>query len=533
MLKNNLLILASIIMLYLLLLHFNSTNYFITSILNLAYDVIKHGHIPTKSDRILTFWEWHENQFIHYPGSYLTYAIINLIAGIDICVARFIPILFLYMFIAIYLLVSIFIESTTLRAIFTFIFAFAWLVAFPHTWMISYHALGYFSHILTVYLLTKILITKQKSIAYIIDAIVIVLIYIIALFNYYATSSFSIFFVFFLLVSYALVYRSIRSMTLITYFIIFFIFLILFILFDYTYRIFIFKSDFLGQSLSYIITSVINYITQSVGSRKLFLFGLPADRTFVEIIILQLRVLLIVLFIVLTIAIVFWRNIQWSIRAPLVVLLLASVGTGVFESIPYAYVLGGVNLRYFQLYSSIIFILIMFKLVTVRQLGVRSRVILLFFVIFSLIIITGNGVISYMDKINHNWSIKPSLSNLAEYSEIYTILGNNMRIKASFQVSGELRFVEVCLHNLNKKIINSPFLEDTYFIYSNIQNKTYFNIKEKYKRWFLVFSLLDFEKPVWGDVWGYATPPFGASFLHVIKTYFNIYYNSEMFLIVN
>jgi hypothetical protein len=106
--------------------------------------------------------------------------------------------------------------------------------------------------------------------------------------------------------------------------------------------------------LSYIITSVINYITQSVGSRKLFLFGLPADRTFVEIIILQLRVLLIVLFIVLTIAIVFWRNIQWSIRAPLVVLLLATVGTGVFESIPYAYVLGGVNLRYFQLYSSII-----------------------------------------------------------------------------------------------------------------------------------------------------------------------------------
>jgi hypothetical protein len=123
----------------------------------------------------------------------------------------------------------------------------------------------------------------------------------------------------------------------------------------------------------------------------------------------------------------------------------------------------------------------------VKQLGVRSRVILMFFVIFSLIIITGNGVISYMDKINHNWSIKPSLSNLAEYSEIYTILGNNMRIKASFQVSGELRFVEVCLHNLNKKIINSPFLEDTYFIYSNIQNKTYFNIKEKYKRWFLVF----------------------------------------------
>lgn len=517
-----------ILILFIPIIYFNSPNYFVATTISIARQIEASGHIPQKPvANAGSFWDTHYEQFIHYPGSAILYAIVSIIGGMCACLLTRLPILIIYIYLVMALIFKLFLNDNKkyipLSAFIAFIFTLHYIALYPHTWMISYHSLGYFSHLTVIYILMKIalrdILPKRD------EYVVLMLTYLIGVINYYASSVFSIAFVLGFSISSILFYKINRINKIIS---IPLLFLLLFILFDYIFYVTIAHPKVFTHTIHYIISSLINILTSAKTSEKLFQFGAVYQQTrsvaeWALIIFQHLYIIIVPLLVYLWLLYNSMKNKNVS-YIKLIIILSASLLAALSESVSYAYILGGLNFRYFSLYVSVVITSLLLYLN-------KYKLKVLTLLAISLIILADYGVV-FKEKMIGTWSIKPALSNLSEYTTLSSLLTNNIVIYTNFQISGELRFAHVCSLREDRSIINNPFVSRIYELYNiSITNNVTRFISLFYQT-IVIFSLYDFITPVWGDVWGYVIPPLGFHFMDYVLVKLNICYYSNNFIVV-
>ncbi len=113
----------------------------------------------------------------------------------------------------------------------------------------------------------------------------------------------------------------------------------------------------------------------------------------------------------------------------------------------------------------------------------------------------------FKETINGYGPHKKELVRYPEYVTLTNYASPKTSIDANFQVSGELEIASYRTNTIQRMLI-FPFAERIYGIYEAL-NQSNFESFDRLLHTPSIFILTrtDFNKPIWGDVFGYVTPP--------------------------
>jgi len=500
-----------------------NANYFVASPIIIAKEIIKDATLPRKIFETENFWKSHANFFTNYPNSALLIAILSMVADLPLHLILQLSILYIIWIILLIVILKLFAKRESIRILFVFLLSVYTISQYPRTWNINYHSLGYISHLLILYIVTKQFLSNKRSndINYI---IVILIVYFLSLFSYYATTFFSIWLIFSIIVWSIVLSKKFEKVHLY----IFLIFLIIYLISDSALVLTLGQAPSPTTILESIWRSFLRLLQGLPPSEQLYQLGNPYEEGTLDYIFRIIRYSFAGFFIVVILLLMFYKFNSYRLR--LIILIFAVTSVSLLESFPYAIVKGGeFATRYLMLYAQII-VLSVFSFV-VQNLYIKNRVIfyaLLVYVSVSVFAFFYQGYIS----LNFAGPTVRSRVALPEYELLVMLVHSNRVVYSDHQISGELWLAAIKL-GVENYVTVSPFLGRIYSIYKSI---TTYNLTILHSSLrpdsVLVFSHFNFISPVYGDVWGFATPPFGLHNEVWVKEVFSVVFDSGRLFVV-
>jgi len=500
-----------------------NANYFVTSPFIIAKKIIENAELPYKIFETENFWKSHANAFTNYPNSALLFALLSIVAGLPLHLILHLSIMYIVWIILLAVLLKLFIKNEQIYILFLFILSIYTISQYPRTWNINYHSLGYISHLFILYIIIKktLLDKSNNDINY---TIILLIVYFLSLFSYYATTFFSIWFIFSIIIWSIVFSRSFKK----SFLYIFFIFIVLYIISDSA------LVSTLGQAphpitlLENIWHSFLRLLQGLPPSERLSQFGNPHEEETLDYILRIIRYSFAGFFVIVILLLMFYKSDTY--RSRLIVLIFAALSVSLLESFPYAIVKGGeFATRYLLLYAQTI-ILSIFSFIS-QDLYIRNKVI---FYIFLIYISVSIFAFFYPSYVSHNIAgpTVRSKVGLPEYELLVTLLHSNRVIYSDYQISGELWLAAIKL-GVENYVTVSPFLERAYSIYKSIttHNLTILHLSLGQNS-LIVFSHFNFVSPIYGDIWGFATPPLGLHNEVWVKEVSSVVFDSGRIFVV-
>jgi hypothetical protein len=136
-------------------------NYFVASPLSISNRIVVNGHIPERLYTGSGFWHDHANSFTNYPGSAIIISTLSIVGAIDYYAFAYLPICSIFWVLVLMCFVRLFSGRDSYVYLLVSLLLTVYTVSLrPEVWTLSYHSLGFFSHMLIVYLITKYSLTN-------------------------------------------------------------------------------------------------------------------------------------------------------------------------------------------------------------------------------------------------------------------------------------------------------------------------------------------------------------------------------------
>lgn len=510
-------------------------NYFVASPLSLSKHIISHGNIPESLYSDYISWNGHANSFTKYPGSAIIISILSLVAGIDYYIFASLPISSIFWVIALLCFIKLligkniymFFSLSLLLTIYT-------ISSRPDIWTLSYHSLGFISHLFILFIVTKLLITNDYNRGKYV--FVILLLFTTSLLNYYSASLFSTMFLFALTI-WALIFKEKENSRLTMGLPV--LLFVMYIAFDtmlwdvLKYG----KLDF-GGIFEIITSSMYRFIMGFPPSEEFYKYGYsymvnPFDQLFSRF----FRGFSPLVLLVLT----YFDNEAHSIsREKKMILILASLSVAIWESFPYAIFTDTFSARYLSLFTPIIIVslaglaLSQYYKSNVVKKRIICYILLSFFILATISSVKNDLILSNVEGFGWN---KKELVRYEEYITLINYASKKIPIYSNFQVSGELRLASISV-GTDQLMLSIPFGKEMYGFYEALEERDIGKLSELVKiPLVMVLTRSDFTKYIYGDVYGYAVPPLDEQTKLWLKdSALNLIYSSgrlEAFFIAN
>ena len=483
-------------------------SYFAASPLAIARSIVVNGKIPQRIYDVSGFWNDHANTFINYPGSALLISALSIVMDVDYYAFARLPLVAIPWVLVLFCVTKLFVkENKCLCVLVTFALTVLTLSIYPHSWTINYHSLSYLSHLFTLFLSTKLILEGDRSRSRRIS-MMLLLFYTISLLNYYATSMFSI--VLLLgLVSWATILRGVNYVGFTTRLPL--LFFVAYITYDVMFWnvISYWKLDVAGL-FETITASVSRFLSGLPASEKLFRYGYPFELTLLDKWLKYIYLSFIGPYAILTLALIYLAPILPGEKKKLAILVLSSLSVAAFESIPYAIVTGGINVRYLSFFVPIMTMSITGMLLSHQRLTNIKKVIFCVLLIYLMIVAVSSIKLNYINNAVSGLGVnKKELVQWPEYTTLASYAPPQTLIYSNFQISGELRLSSIKV-GTDRYVLCSPFEEAIYDFFEAIEKRSLEKLRKSLgERSIIVLAYSDFSKPMYGDVWGYAVRPLG------------------------
>jgi len=509
------------ISIYYLLIY--NANYFISSPIIIAEKIIENAKLPHKIFEVEDFWKTHANFFTNYPNSALLIATLSMVADLPLYLILHLSIIYIVWVLLLIVILKFFVKKEKLYMLFMFLLSIYTISQYPHTWNINYHSLGYISHLLILYIITKQYLLDRRN-NNVNNTIIILTVYFLSLFSYYTTTFFSIWFIFSIIIWSIVFLKKIEKLFLY----IFLIFLVMYLISDSAFVLTLGQTPHPTTLLENIWHSFLRLLRGLPPSEQLYPFGIPYEGGTLDYILRIIRYSFAGFFIVVILLLIFYKSNTY--RSKLVSLIFAVLSVSFIESFPYAIVKGGeFATRYLLFYAQII-VLGVFSLV-IQNLYIKNRVI---FYVLLLYISVSIFAFFYQSYVSHNIAgpIVRSKVALPEYELLVMLVHNNIVIYSDYQISGELWLATIKL-GIENYVTISPFHSKIYSIYKSITTHNLTTLYSLLKQnSIIVFSHFNFISPLYGDVWGFTTPPLGLHNEVWVKEVSSVVFDSGRIFVV-
>jgi hypothetical protein len=295
------------------------------------------------------------------------------------------------------------------------------------------------------------------------------------------------------------------------------------------YQVFRFwKLDFISL-FEIILSSIQRFIKGKPYSERLYAYGYPYERNFIDIWLSRINLIFMVFFPIIILFLTrFIRETKIN-RREIYSLIFASLSVAVFESIPYSIFTGGISFRYFSLFTPTITIsLASFILSDIHVTGKRTKKLLTCSLIIFILTaaIAGIRLNIVRNIIEGNGVLKKELVSLPQYMTLARYAETQIPFFSNFQVSAELRLASIKIKAVENTAFE-PFGQKIYQLYDSIIHNNIEQIGETLKTpSMLVFTYSDFSKPIYGSIWGNAVPPLGKHNINILGSKLSLVYSS-------
>lgn len=526
---NPILIIVTITFISFLVSYVKVIEYFVASPLALSENVGTNGHIPTHIDySVDSFWNNHLKDFLNYPGPAIIINFFSNITGVSsydliylpitavlyivmlLCFFKMFPMNFSYINSSLFSLASIYIISM-----------------WPHTWNLTYHSIGYLSHLLFLYLLIKSFLINSRT-KYI---TLLLLMHTTSLLSYYSTSIFNIIFTI-ALASWALILLRNKKIagSMLRFSALLFI---MYVAYDYMiYNVIRYWRLEFASLLETLVSSVQRFLMGIPYSERLYAYGYPYERTLIDVWLSRINLIFMTLFPITVLLITFFvkeTKIQKLNRLKICSLVFASLTLAAFESVPYSIFTGGLSFRYLSLFTPIITIsLASFNFSNAHISGKRRKKLLIYSLIFFILIAAIAGIRLNMIRgiIEGMGAIKKELVSLPEYVALASYAEAQNPFFSNFQVSAELRLASIKI-KVYQITGFEPFGNKIYQLYDSIVHNDLRKISESLKTpLILILTYSDLLKPIYGSMWGNAVPPLEKQCMKILSSELSLVFNS-------
>jgi len=511
--------------------------YFEEAHLSLFYYLVQYGHLPHALGRGGDFWTYHANNFIHYPAPGIIITFMSIVSGIPGYKFIYVPVMLPIWILEIAYISYIFLQKRNLELAFAIILISVYTTALnPARWSVSYVALGFIGHLGVIIMLSKYICSK--NIKYM---VLMYLFFSLSQLSYYSPTTFSIVFIlsmsltFVVLSKFNIRYSSQKQDLLRGSLVM----LAMFLTFDYILWI-----QLSSKGLEYINVVFIfrNLLKMLITEHRIFspiFFRYDLNLKQNEF----LRYIHITSYIVLplVILIVYGRqSLKNKFQDPNVtiptIVQLSTLSVAIYETIPYYPLTKWITLRYLMFFGFVITVPLALRNLQTAIHGSSKHYIavsiMLIVIVLAPIAAIYNYYLPYYIK-GYGYH-KPELFRRGEYYALTSKKFDDSQFYSNFQISGELRISSLISHN-NEHICTSPFYDKIYSFYNTLytgKNITSNLTKILYplyqiQKTYLILSAPDFKKPIYGDAWGYVTPPLTPAMRKKVRYSFEIVYTSE------
>jgi hypothetical protein len=259
-----------------------------------------------------------------------------------------------------------------------------------------------------------------------------------------------------------------------------------------------------------IISSISRFLSGLPSSEELFQYGFPYEPSLLDIWLNRIYLLFIGPYAVLILALIYFAPILSIEKKRLTTLTLALLSVSAFESIPYAIVTGGINLRYLSLFVPVTTMSITGMLASYKKSANIKRIIFYILLILLIVATASSAKLNYINgAVNGLGANKKELTQHPEYTILAIYAPPQTSIYSNFQVSGELRLSSIKM-GTDQYMLCIPFRKTIYNFYEAVEEHNLEKLSGLLNRpSIIVLTNSDFGKPMYGDAWGYAVPSLG------------------------
>jgi len=512
------------------------TDMFVASVYVLAQKTINTGFYQVEPYRVgspVGNWDWqgHANGHSYYPNTAIIYAILGLVMGTPLNVLIFIPLGILVMVTG----SLAFAKNILHTKLFVFAYVLIQVFYLRNFYALSYHILGLFFHTLILMMLFKKLYGRTQDSRS--SLIIFILIYGTIL-TYYHVSAWSL--VITITMVTVIILFKLRNVNGVNQKLSFVLVLTLFVACLY----FTMETKFYTMISRHPITEVVIDFLTYIRSRLTGSYYPSLRNEYYALTydplgrILSYFPLGMILFSMLYTIILLLANIKSKSKA-LTIPILIFVGiivVGLFENFSYFMELESFGNRYLQLYAMLIGFYAINNFLSKRS-HASKKLWHIAAVILITLIVSSPFYNAYYRAFRGDAALRSGVPALCENSSNW--LANHIvhsNVVSEHQVSAFL-FMDIVKANKSDSVRVFPLNEDIYLLYEAVvqydqqilsglfSNRTYHTF---------VFLKMFSQKPMFGDVWGYAIPPLNGQESNLYNfTVFNKIYDDGNAIILD
>jgi len=516
-----------VIILTLLVLYVKAIEYFVVSPYALSSFILANGRIPQKLFDSNKGWNAHANNFVNYPAAAIIISFLSMISGLDAYLIIYLPILIIVFIIMLFSFVRILPLQNREISYLIFLLLSIYIVArFPNVWNLTYHSLGYVSHLMIMYLVLKKLYFRGKKE----DDLVMSIMFLLSLFSYYSTTTFTIVLIF-ALIMWSIAIKKKQMIDTMKHMLI--IFVVSYAFYDFfAWRVLgEWRLDF-GVLIEYLLAFLYRFIMGQPASEELYPFGAPYEKSLLDILLSRATFLFSALSPIVILLVEHLGNTRIDEDEKLkdIVIILSSLTVAVYELIPYVIVKMGLNWRYLSIFTPIVTLFIASKMLPrlCKATYYKKILCLMIMVLFVVALVGAIKIGTYNSVVEGLGSVKGSLVKLPEYEFFAKYACCNVAFYSNFQVSAELRAIFIKVGKA-EDVSSEALLNYTYTFYNIIKKNDSKDLDLVLpSRSVIVITTQDLYKPVYGAAWGYATPPFSERIVGMLDkiTFLDKFYSS-------
>jgi len=501
--------------------------YFVVSPYTLSNYILVEGHIPFKLFDSNDYWSSHANTFVNYPATAIIISFLSMILGIDAYLIVYLPINAVILSVILLLFLHMYCPHKSCKVTYTIFSLFPiYIVARqPFTWNLTYHSLGFVSHLIAFYLVVKKLYFREKME----DNLALLLVFSLSLLSYYTASSYTIVSILAIMLWLMLIgirgyINAIKQLKQI----------LIMMLFSYIFYDFAvwnvinnWRFDF-STLIDYLLTFIHRFMSGLPPSEELYPFGLPFERSLFDILLSRIATIFSLSSPIAVLVLALLNDVRSNENEKLkeVVIILSSLTVALSEVIFYVIAGYGLNLRYLHVFTPIVTLSILNK-VCQSVSSYRKVICLAIAALFTVATVGVAKLHLYNSVIEGLGTWKKDLVQLPEYEFFAEYSCCGMTLYSNFQVSAEVRMMLIRTNKV-EEVTSKPFLDLAFKLYDIARRN---NIADliSLDRSVIILTRLDLTKPVYGSAWGHATPPFSEQIVDIFdkSELLNRIYSSE------
>jgi hypothetical protein len=455
-------------------------------------------------------WDWqgHANGISYYPATAIIYAVLSLVSGVPLNILIFIPFGITFLLLAFSALATRVLHNNFF--IFTYLLIQVFYLRIAYN--LSYQIAGSFFHALLLVILFRILY-EEPEVSY--SSLISFILIVGASLTYYTASAWNLVFLAATIVSFILfklrkiniknANQKINSTLSLTLFA-----AVLYFLIDRQFYKYITE-----RPITEILANFVNYIGYRLRGLPYPMskerYGIltydPLGRALSYFPLTMVLFSIAYTFVALLTSI---KSKNKTLASPLV-MFIAIVVCGIFENLAYFSYTQNIGNRYFQMFGLLIGFFAIEKFVSKKQQKTNKKLLLNVSVATLAILIVSSAFYNvYYGVFRGNVAIRSEVPTLCVNASNW--LANHVghgNIVSEHQVSGFL-FMDVIKANKSDSVRVFPLNEDIYAIYEAIAQGDEKALSKLFAirtyNLFVYLKIFD-QKPMFGDVWGYAVPP--------------------------